>query len=115
MICDPKRITPYPPNFPQAYLPIDYIRSRELCPAVDTFCYGIFMFELVCGRSPSHTPTGVRDNMRNIFLDIDGSASWRSDIDRWVDNKIPWDLWAYILTCLGWVCTKLTKYLGVPC
>ena len=42
----------------QAYLPIDYIRSRELCPAVDTFCYGIFMFELVCGRSPSHRPPG---------------------------------------------------------
>jgi len=91
----------------QAYLPIDYIRSRELCPAVDTFCYGIFMFELVCGRSPSHRPPGQgNDSMRDIFLDIDGSAAWKSEIDRWVDNKIPWDMWAYVLSCTGWDCAK---------
>ena len=41
--------------------------------------------------------------MRDIFLDIDGSAAWKSEIDRWVDNKIPWDMWAYVLSCTGWV------------
>lgn len=34
----------------QAYLPEDYIRSHQLTAAVDTFCYGIFMFELVCAK-----------------------------------------------------------------
>ena len=43
------------------------------------------------------------DNMREIFLDIDGLASWRSDIDRWVDKKLPGDMWAYVLSCTGWV------------
>ena len=45
--------------------------------------------------------------MRDIFLDIDGSAAWKSEIDRWVDNKIPWDMWAYVLSCTGWVCMGL--------
>ncbi len=34
----------------KAYLPDDYIRSHQLTFAVDTFCFGIFMFELVCAR-----------------------------------------------------------------
>jgi serine/threonine protein kinase len=35
-----------------AYLPDDYRRNHQLHPAVDTFCYGIFLFELVTGVNP---------------------------------------------------------------
>ena len=34
----------------QAYLPDDYVRSYQLHPAVDTYCYGITLFELVTGQ-----------------------------------------------------------------
>ena len=33
----------------KAYLPDDYVRSYQLHPAVDTYCYGITLFELVTG------------------------------------------------------------------
>ena len=33
-----------------SYLPDDYMRSFQLHPAVDTFCYGITLFELVTGQ-----------------------------------------------------------------
>merc|ERR1711956_201426 len=35
------------------YLPDDYRRSFDLKYAVDTFCYGMFLFDLVTGKSPS--------------------------------------------------------------
>ena len=41
-----------------SYLPDDYVRSRHLTAAVDTFCYGIFLFELVTAKSPSWHPPG---------------------------------------------------------
>lgn len=66
----------------QAYLPDDYMRSRELCPAVDTFCFGIFMFELVCGHSPSYVPNPSNNfKMREIMLDINVPGEW-------VDTKV---------------------------
>ncbi len=55
----------------QAYLPEDYIRSHKLGPEVDTFCYGIFMFELVSARSPSMIPpvnNPHRMNVRELML-----------------------------------------------
>ncbi len=81
----------------KAYLPDDYIRSHQLTFAVDTFCFGIFMFELVCARyntflfliimlkkgiitvqfrglarSPSHIPKDVnnphRMNIRELMM-----------------------------------------------
>ena len=92
----------------QVYLPLDYIRGRELCPAVDTFCFGIFMFELVCGRSPSYKPTGEGVNpeglnMREIFTDLHETEGYATKIDRWVDDKIPRHNWSYALACAGWV------------
>ena len=47
-----------------AYLPLDYVRSRHLTPAVDTFCYGIFLFELVSGKSPSWTDPKTNTTIR---------------------------------------------------
>ena len=33
------------------YLPDDYLRNFQLHVAVDTFCYGITLFELVTGKA----------------------------------------------------------------
>jgi len=51
----------------KAYLPDDYQRSYQLHPAVDTYCYGITLFELVTGKSPSmkcHNGLTMKENMR---------------------------------------------------
>ncbi len=68
----------------QAYLPEDYIRSKELAPAVDTFCYGILMFELVCGKSPSFKPIpeDPSQRIRDIMLEINTPGQW-------VDPNVP--------------------------
>ena len=53
------------------YLPPDFRRNKELHVAVDTYCYGIFLFELVTGKKPSWIdPTSSRrsQTMRDIML-----------------------------------------------
>ena len=32
------------------YMPDDFLRDRHLCPGVDAFCFGITLFELICGN-----------------------------------------------------------------
>ena len=41
-----------------SYLPDDYVRSFHLHPAVDTYCYGITLFELVTGQFENEKKTG---------------------------------------------------------
>jgi len=57
----------------QVYLPDDYIRNRKLDAAVDTFCYGIFMFDLVSAKSPSYPIPGGGDypKMRDYMLNAE--------------------------------------------
>ena len=33
------------------YLPDDYLRSKQLSPAVDIFCFGMTLFDLVTGKN----------------------------------------------------------------
>ena len=40
----------------RVYLPNDYIKSGQLNVFVDTFCFGIFLLELVTGHSPAFIP-----------------------------------------------------------
>ena len=49
------------------YLPEDFMRNGHLGPEVDTFSYGIFMFELVSGKGPS-VKVG-NSTVREIMLD----------------------------------------------
>ena len=71
-----------------SYLPEDYIRSRHLTFAVDTFSYGIFLFELVSGRPPSFQPPGLGLRMRDILLERDTPGEW---VDKLISDDItPW-------------------------
>ena len=63
----------------QSYLPEDYIRSKHLTYAVDTYAYGMVLFELVTGKPPNwKTPRDeelrsfIRENfflILNTYLD----------------------------------------------
>lgn len=92
----------------EAYLPEDYIRSHELTPAVDTFCYGIFMFELVTAKSPSFLidrPNNRR--MREALL-----ASEQPD--QWIDPNLEKNCWANILFYMGLDCAKKSRKARPP-
>jgi serine/threonine protein kinase len=87
----------------QIYLPDDYMRSRELTPAVDTFCFGIFLFELVCGKSPSYVPNPETNmKMREIMLDM-------STPGEYVDPNIPKSGWSSILFYTGKDCALRSR------
>lgn len=81
------------------YLPNDYRRSHELTPAVDTFCFGILLFELVSGKSPSARDPSSRMYMRDSMLRA-------STVTNHVDPKVGHDNWAPILFSLGKDCTR---------
>lgn len=81
------------------YLPNDYRRSLALTPAVDTFCFGIVMFELVSGKSPSFREPSARLSLRDRMLQA-------SSVNDHVDAKVGHDNWAHILFSLGKDCTK---------
>jgi serine/threonine protein kinase len=84
-------------------LPDDYIRSRHLTAAVDTFCYGIFLFELVTGKPPSWQPPGAGMRMRDIMLDSSNPGEW---IDKSPNEVTPW---ANCLFFLGRDCAKHSR------
>lgn len=81
------------------YLPDDYKRSRQLTVQVDTFCFGIFMFELVTGKSPSWTDPISRDNIRDMLIDA-------ASPEPWVDKTVDFSIWSKLLFLLGRDCTK---------
>ena len=87
-----------------SYLPLDYVRSRHLTLAVDTFCYGIVMFELVSGKSPSWTDPQTGKSMRDIMLDAQDPGPW---IDGAPDD--PPGRWPHCLFFLGRDCTKSNR------
>eukprot|EP00095_Tigriopus_kingsejongensis_P002451 snap_masked-scaffold380_size190731-processed-gene-0.26 protein:Tk02451 transcript:snap_masked-scaffold380_size190731-processed-gene-0.26-mRNA-1 annotation:"low quality protein: serine threonine-protein kinase pelle-like" len=87
----------------EAYLPEDYIRNNQLSPAVDTFCYGIFMFELVTARSPSFVID--RTNNRRMREALLGSEH----PDQWVDRNVERSCWANILFYVGIDCAKKSR------
>ncbi|TRY79309.1 hypothetical protein TCAL_06053 [Tigriopus californicus] len=92
----------------EAYLPEDYIRSHELTPAVDTFCYGIFMFELVTAKSPSFLIDRTRNmRMREALL---GSEQ----PDQWLDPNLERNCWANILFYMGLDCAKKSRRARPP-
>merc|ERR1711971_819403 len=84
------------------YLPDDYRRNFDLKYAVDTFCYGVFLFDLVTGRSPSFKDPKTNKYMREIML----NRSPLEPIDEYVDKNVGYDLWAKFLFCFGKDCTK---------
>ena len=51
-----------------AYLPDDYVRSYQLHLAVDTYCYGITLFELVTGQFTLNEFHNFLQNIFNIFV-----------------------------------------------
>jgi len=88
----------------QVYLPDDYIRSRQLTAAVDTFCYGIFAFELVSGKSPSFAIPGGGDypKMRDFMLNADLPEPH-------VDDSVPPSYWSHLLFYVGKDCAKKSR------
>jgi len=84
------------------YLPDDYRRNYDLKYAVDTFCYGMFLFDLVTGRSPSFKDPKTNKHMRDIMLKRPAT----DPIDEYVDKNVGYDLWAKFLFCFGKDCTN---------
>lgn len=87
-----------------AYLPCDYVRSRHLTPAVDTFCFGILLHELVSGKSPSFTDPATNNTMRDILLGADNLP------EPWVDPAVARvGPWPHHLFRLGKDCARLMR------
>jgi interleukin-1 receptor-associated kinase 1 len=84
------------------YLPDDYRRSYDLKYAVDTFCYGMFLFDLVTGKSPSVIDPKTNKHMRDLML----KRSPQEPIVEYVDKNVGYDLWAKFLYCFGKDCTN---------
>ncbi len=96
-------------NGTQAYLPEDYIRSHQLTVAVDTFCYGIFMFELVSARSPSFSIPDCPDHLRlRDFMLLSSTP------DPWVDDGVPPSFWSRLLFYVGKDCTQRSRRQRPP-
>ena len=89
----------------EAYLPEDYIRNHQLSPKVDTFCFGIFLFELVTARSPSY-PIDLKNNVRMREVMLNASSP-----DPWVDPNMEQHAssWIHILFFTGLDCAKKSR------
>ena len=91
------------------YLPEDFMRNGQLGPEVDTFSYGILLFELVSGKGPS-IKVG-NSTVREIMLNPNNEDLETSMVDR---NYGEMDIlpdpmqskWPVCLYRLGKDCTK---------
>jgi len=71
------------------YLPDDYKRNHHLQYTVDTFCFGIFLFELITGHGPSWVPPNSSPHtMRDVML-----APETSSPKPWTDPKVEYSHW----------------------
>ena len=68
------------------YLPDDYKRNHHLQYAVDTFCFGIFLFELITGHGPSWVPPNGKQALREIMLSAENPRPW-------TDPKVEYSPW----------------------
>ena len=80
----------------------NFRRSFDLKYAVDTFCYGMFLFDLVTGKSPSAKDPTTNKYMRDVMLKKDP----QEPIVEHVDKNVGYDLWAKFLYCFGKDCTN---------
>ena len=81
----------------EPYLPDDYKRNHELHFGVDTFCFGIFLFELATGKSPSFQKG--KYTMRDIM-----TMPSTKTINDYVDPNVGMDKWAAVFFELGKEC-----------
>ena len=90
------------------YLPEDFMRHGKLTPEVDTFSFGIFLFELVSGKGPS-VKVG-KSTVREIMLDPDHlDPSEMVDRNYGASAMLPDPMqskWPVCLYRLGKDCTK---------
>ena len=93
------------------YLPDDLMRNGHLGPEVDTFCYGIFLFELYSGKGPSFKVG--KTTVREIMLDPNNDNPARmvdrnyGDIENLPDPMQ--SKWPQCLYLLGKDCTRRLK------
>ena len=91
------------------YLPEDFMRNGQLGPEVDTFSYGILLFELVSGKGPS-IKVG-NSTVREIMLNPNNEDLETSMVDRnYGEMEVLPDpmqsKWPVCLYRLGKDCTK---------
>ena len=79
----------------------NFRRSYDLKYAVDTFCYGMFLFDLVTGKSPSD----IDPKTNKLFRDVMLKRSPQEPINEYVDDIVGYDLWAKLLYWFGKECT----------
>ena len=82
------------------YLPDDFRYSHYLCEQVDTFCYGILLFELVTGKSPSFKVPSKNYTMRDVFLDE------KLPLHEYWDSNIQSGKWTACLHAFARDCTR---------
>ena len=85
----------------QFYLPQDFLRSKRLTPAVDTYSFGVIMFDLVTGKRPQ-TRVG-KEYLLDIMRDSDVIPSEHVDTS-WYENFVDSHL-CKILYKIGKECT----------
>jgi len=90
------------------YLPDDFMRNGKLTPEVDTFSFGIFLFELVTGKGPS-VKVG-KSTVREIMLETDKIDQPEMVDQNYGENAIILDpmksKWPLCLFRLGKDCTN---------
>ena len=85
----------------QFYLPQDFLRSKRLTPSVDTYSFGVIMFDLVTGKRPQ-TKIG-KEYLLDIMRDSDSIPSDHVDTS-WHDHFVDSHL-CKILYNIGKQCT----------
>ena len=85
----------------QFYLPQDFLRSKKLTPAVDTYSFGVIMFDLVTGKRPQ-TKIG-KEYILDIMRDSDSIPSEHVDTS-WPEHFVDSYL-CKILYNIGKQCT----------
>jgi len=67
----------------QFYLPFEYIRERQLKTKVDTYSFGVVLFDLITGKPPNYKP----DKSKPYLIDILRESV--DNINDWVDKLMP--------------------------
>jgi len=92
------------------YFPSNFSQTVSLCgTTVDTFCYGMILFDLMTGKMPSWKTDSNNPSsptMREIMTNSNGTINYKD----WIDKAIPISNTANIVSCIlfgfGKDCTR---------
>jgi len=91
----------------QFYLPDDFIRSKQLSTKVDTYSFGVVLFDLVTGKSPSHKDPVTKSYLLDILKGEESLPGGLVDTS-WPEHTQDFQLCA-LLFKFGKLCSKERK------